>query len=520
MSKAIENIRLLTESGIGGLSWSLIEWISRLPKDSQFLPSTPVHKVAFDLYEERYPNTVNKTKWEKLRGGYQIAYSSFEAEFEQKIEALMADKDNRIAYVKRRMDELYMGEMKRQSLMEWGNYVLTKEFKELKSRIDIEFWDELELSGAAAHQAATYGVAISNMMERALQLDGVPLKEHNRLWKEPNSDKEPQHDKQMNAEKTKFEKVLDEIDKKIASHPLNTNGFLSKANPVIYAPVNQIWNSLSDEERILAIEKYVGCINEFFEKARKLAEDWYEEKQQAVFLQPERAKEILIEYRDHYVNQLKETYLPVQFWYNTYYKNKTLDTKGLEREIFFFCYNASKNFEAGLYLFANVYSCYFVVEMFNDELNKFLNNNVPNGWLSEDKRTLSTNSDIQLATELTLTNNTFADLFYSPGDLQQAINILHKTTSARKFNVVDSSGKWLGKDRDGSRSVLLAWVEVLESRGWFRLKLNNKQKTDLLNEHFKGINLNASDDSLWRKQKNSTKANEYHPDFLQLIKAR
>ena len=173
-------MQLLTESGIGGLSWPLYQWLSKLPKDANLEPSTSLYKVAFELYEEHHPNSINKTVWEKLRGGYCIAYSKFEEEFKRITESLIADKENRISYIRGRVDDLYMGQMKYDSLMKWGNYVTSDSFKELKSKIDIDLWDEMDLSGAAAHQAATYGIAISNMMERALQIDGK-LSENGRL---------------------------------------------------------------------------------------------------------------------------------------------------------------------------------------------------------------------------------------------------------------------------------------------------------------------------------------------------
>ncbi|GAB3953303.1 hypothetical protein GCM10028805_36730 [Spirosoma harenae] len=175
MSKATETMRNLTEASMGHLSWPLIEWLSKSKEVVPLKPSVPYYKMAIELYNEQYPNAI-ATKWQKLRGGYRIAYAAFEAEFNEKVETLLADKENRIAYIKRRVDELYMGEMKFDSLTKWGNYIISDSFKELKAKIDIELWDELDMSGAAAHQAATYGLAISNMMERALQLDGVPLK--------------------------------------------------------------------------------------------------------------------------------------------------------------------------------------------------------------------------------------------------------------------------------------------------------------------------------------------------------
>lgn len=145
----------------------------------------PNYRVAFDLFDERYPNERDADKWKKLRQGYCIAYSDFENKFEQRIDELTTDRASRLAYLKRSFDSLYGGPLRYQRQDEVASYLRSDKFKALKTQIDADLWNELDEMGYALWQSAVYGKSIDCMLERAFQIESEPIKD-GWLWKEPN----------------------------------------------------------------------------------------------------------------------------------------------------------------------------------------------------------------------------------------------------------------------------------------------------------------------------------------------
>ena len=143
----------------------------------------PNYRVAFDLFDKRYPNEKDADKWRKLQQGYSIAYSNFDEEFEQRIDSLTTDRASRLAYLKRSFDNLYSGPSRYQWQDEVASYLRSDKFKNLKTHIDADLWDELDEMGCALWQSAVYGKCIDYMLERAFQIEGEPIK-HGWLWKE------------------------------------------------------------------------------------------------------------------------------------------------------------------------------------------------------------------------------------------------------------------------------------------------------------------------------------------------
>ncbi|MCC5612899.1 hypothetical protein LC612_40995, partial [Nostoc sp. CHAB 5834] len=175
-------------------------------------------------------------------------------------------------------------------------------------------------------------------------------------------------------ELSQFDQVLARIDKRISSH-VSSNALYDlehKRDTELYAPIPELWQQITDEEKNEVIERYVGCIGEYVEKGNEIAKNWYDEKSQSIALQPDRAANIWEEFRDYYVDQIKNSYHPVRSWYINHWdvkEGQLKDADSLEREIFLFCYDRSLPFKNGLYLLANLYACYFAVSRFNAELN-------------------------------------------------------------------------------------------------------------------------------------------------------
>ena len=122
----------------------------------------------------------------------------------------------------------------------------------------------------------------------------------------------------------------------------------------------------------------------------------------------------------------------------------------------------------------------------------------------------------KLLKSLIITNspNSFTALFNDPHEVSEMVNILREVTQRLGKPIIDDTGKWI--KRRGGISILIAWIEVLETRSKFKFNLEDAKMAELLNNHFPGLTLDTKDASIWRKITNIR--NKYHPEFLQLIK--
>lgn len=103
----------------------------------------------------------------------------------------------------------------------------------------------------------------------------------------------------------------------------------------------------------------------------------------------------------------------------------------------------------------------------------------------------------------------FDELFIEEASIETYLQALREVTPP----VLDTYGGWIG--RKGSKSVLIAWVEVLEAKKKIQFVGDRKHLSELLNARFPGLNL-GRDASMFRKR--PPIQGKYVTDFKILIK--
>lgn len=84
------------------------------------------------------------------------------------------------------------------------------------------------------------------------------------------------------------------------------------------------------------------------------------------------------------------------------------------------------------------------------------------------------------------------------GKLDVYVNILKKILETENRLPIQKNGTWI-RSR-GDYSIVIAWIDSLEQSNKLKMSnLSKQQKTNLLNKHFIGLNMNDKDTSLWRK---------------------
>ncbi len=102
--------------------------------------------------------------------------------------------------------------------------------------------------------------------------------------------------------------------------------------------------------------------------------------------------------------------------------------------------------------------------------------------------------------------SSFDDLFFDKGDIPVCINALREIDPP----MISDKGNWIGGR--GSKSVLVQWIEVLETRGKIP-HISKPKLVPLLVKHFKGLSL-SEEGSSFRK---ITGVKNYKPEFLSII---
>ncbi len=108
------------------------------------------------------------------------------------------------------------------------------------------------------------------------------------------------------------------------------------------------------------------------------------------------------------------------------------------------------------------------------------------------------------------TPQTFAELFHDPASLAPCLDALRLIDPP----VLSETGNWIGKR--GSKSILVAWIEVLEQRGKLKPIPNRAAFAPLLNQQFPGLNLEPTA-SIFGKP--TYKRSDYQAEFMRLIPA-
>lgn len=107
-------------------------------------------------------------------------------------------------------------------------------------------------------------------------------------------------------------------------------------------------------------------------------------------------------------------------------------------------------------------------------------------------------------------NATFESLFVSESHRQKAMEALTLVDPP----LISKDGKWIGKKR-GGMSAIIAWVDVLELRGYIRKVDDRLLLSKLLNQTFDGLYMNTDNDSLWGKL--TKPYNQHHAEFFALL---
>ena len=81
-------------------------------------------------------------------------------------------------------------------------------------------------------------------------------------------------------------------------------------------------------------------------------------------------------------------------------------------------------------------------------------------------------------------SNSFADLFENADELAKCIEILRAYRP--KKPVINDRNTWMGKERDGSKGILIAWVDRLVYCEKIK-KIAPKELVPLLEDHFSGL---------------------------------
>lgn len=106
--------------------------------------------------------------------------------------------------------------------------------------------------------------------------------------------------------------------------------------------------------------------------------------------------------------------------------------------------------------------------------------------------------------------SSFPDLLHDPDDFYKCLEALRKIDPP----VLSDTGNWIGGK--GSKSILVAWIEVLEQRGHITRMPDRVALSRLLNAYFPGLKLDTKSARIFRTPTQTY--NKYHADFLALIK--
>lgn len=172
----------------------------------------------------------------------------------------------------------------------------------------------------------------------------------------------PPPDKSQN-----FLNEIEKVEKRIANN--GNDQFAKTFTPHLYEPLKTYWLETLEGKGSKEIkDQFRKWVIENVDISQQVSDELVNEYRRKQKLQPELGIELLIEYRDWYVNLLADTYLPVTYWYHNFWDETTQtlnDADQLETELFSFCLRINKPFVVGLRLLRNVYAYYRAISCFN-----------------------------------------------------------------------------------------------------------------------------------------------------------
>jgi hypothetical protein len=84
----------------------------------------------------------------------------------------------------------------------------------------------------------------------------------------------------------------------------------------------------------------------------------------------------------------------------------------------------------------------------------------------------------------------FTDLFFQAADIKLAVDALRKIRPEKPL--LTTNGHWITRKKDGSKGILVAWIERLENTHKIRVVSNRKALVSLLNAYFPGLDMGGS----------------------------
>ncbi|MBD2752608.1 hypothetical protein [Spirosoma validum] len=85
---------------------------------------------------------------------------------------------------------------------------------------------------------------------------------------------------------------------------------------------------------------------------------------------------------------------------------------------------------------------------------------------------------------------TFIDLFFNASDIDTCVEALRLIRPERP--VINATGRWVGGESDGSKGILVGWIDRLEYCNKIRKMQDRKKLISLLEEYFPGLKMGAS----------------------------